>query len=122
MHTRTCTHTHIHKHTRTHRHTHALADTFSSDAYFTGQCNAFTRAAREIFPGLAAVMDTAAAATRCPPRLSGAGPAFFILPSGQARHNAIADALRNTGAKAYLVHTVNPSDNARPAAKPPPSP
>ena len=104
--------------------TRALADANSAaPADFTGQWrNAFTRAAREIFPGLAAVMDTAAAATRCPPRLSGAGPAFFILPSSQARHNAIADALRNTGAKAYLVHTVNPPDNARPAAMPPPSP
>ena len=104
------------------RHTRALADTFSSDAYFTDQCNAFTRAAREIFPGLAAVMDTAAAAARITPRLSGAGPAFFILPSSPSRHNAIADALRNTGAKAYLVHTVNPPGNARPAVTPPPSP
>ena len=101
----------------------ALADANSAAAAdFTGQCNAFTRAAREIFPGLAAVMDTVTAATRCPPRLSGAGPAFFILPSDQAWHNAVADALRNTGAKAYLVHTVNPPDNARPAVTPPPSP
>ena len=104
--------------------TAALANgDFAAATDFTGQRrNAFTRAAREIFPGLAAVMDTAAAATRCPPRLSGAGPAFFILPSDQARHNAVADALRNTGAKAYLVHTINPPDNARPAGTPPPSP
>lgn len=104
------------------KETRALAEANSAAAAdFTGQRNAFTRAAREIFPGLAAVMDTVAA-TRCPPRLSGAGPAFFILPSGQARHNAVADALRNTGAKAYLVHTVNPPDHARPAGTPPPSP
>ena len=110
------------------RDTRALADTIVdaavSDADFAGGGrNAFTRAAREIFPGLASVMDTAAAAG-IPPRLSGAGPAFFMLPSSQARHNAVADALRNSGAKAYLVHTVNPpgadflSDAARPAGTP----
>ena len=110
------------------RDTRALADTIVdaavSDADFAGGGrNAFTRAAREIFPGLAFVMDTAAAAG-IPPRLSGAGPAFFMLPSSQARHNAVADALRNSGAKAYLVHTVNPpgadflSDAARPAGTP----
>ena len=108
------------------RHTRALADTIVdaalADADFAGGGrNAFTRAAREIFPGLASVMDTAASAAQIPPRLSGAGPAFFMLPSSQARHNAVADALRNSGAKAYLVHTVNPpgadflSDAARPA-------
>ena len=107
------------------RDTRALADAAVSDADFAGDGrNAFTRAAREIFPGLASVMDTAASAAGIPPRLSGAGPAFFMLPSSQARHNAVADALRNSGAKAYLVHTVNPpgadflSDTARPAGTP----
>ena len=109
------------------RHTRALADAAVSAANFAGGGrNAFTRAAREIFPGLASVMDTAAAAAGIPSRLSGAGPAFFILPSCPTRHNAVADALRNTGAKAYLVHTANPnpSDHARPAgtSSPQPSP
>ena len=105
------------------RHTRALADAAVSDADFAdGGRNAFTRAAREIFPGLASAMDTTAAAARIPPRLSGAGPAFFILPFCPTRHNAVADALRNTGAKAYLVHTANPSGSARPAGTPSPQP
>ena len=84
----------------------------------TNRChNAFTRAAREIFPGLAGVMDETAAVTMFPPRLSGAGPSLFVMPSYEAERKAVADALQDTGAATCLVRTVIPALR-RPAASP----
>ena len=81
----------------------------------TNRChNAFTRAAREIFPGLAGVMDETAAVTMFPPRLSGAGPSLFVMPSYEAERKAVADALQNTGAATCLVRTVIPALAAPP--------
>lgn len=75
----------------------------------TDRCrNAFTRAARETFPGLADLLDRTAANTMFPPRLSGAGPSIFVIPSYQAERNRVADALQDTGATAYLVRAINP--------------
>ena len=75
----------------------------------TGCCrNAFTRAAREIFPGLAGVWDLMAAVTAQPPVLSGAGPAIFSAPAAQGEYNTAAQVLRDTGAAAYFVRTINP--------------
>ena len=71
--------------------------------------NVFTRAALEIFPGLSDVWERVAAVTKFPPCLSGAGPAFFCLPSDETEQAKVATALQNTGATAYLIRTINPA-------------
>ena len=71
-------------------------------------CNAFERAAREIFPGLADVWDRVAEVTRHPPRLSGAGPTIYSLPSSESERIRAAESLQGTGATAYLVRTIRP--------------
>ena len=74
----------------------------------TDGCNAFERAAREIFPGLADVWDRVAAITQHPPRLSGAGPAIYCMPASESERIRVADSLQGTGATAYLVRTIGP--------------
>lgn len=71
--------------------------------------NVFTRAALEIFPGLNDVWERVAAATEFPPCLSGAGPAFFCMPSDETEQTKVAAALQNTEATAYLIRTINPA-------------
>ena len=70
--------------------------------------NAFERAAPGIFPGLAGVWETVAALAQHPPRLSGAGPALFCLPSSESERRTVAAALQDRGATAYLVRTIAP--------------
>ena len=82
-----------------------IAATLTSDS-----CrNVFTRAALEIFPGLSDVWERVAAVTRFPPCLSGAGPAFFCMPSDGTEQAKVVAALQNTGATAHLVRTINPA-------------
>lgn len=71
--------------------------------------NVFTRAALEIFPGLDDVWERVAAVTEFLPCLSGAGPAFFCMPSDETEQAKVAAALQNTGATAYLVRTISPA-------------
>lgn len=70
--------------------------------------NAFERAAREIFPGLADVWNRVAAVAEHPPRLSGAGPALYCMPSSESERIRVAESLRAIGASAYLVRTIRP--------------
>ena len=78
----------------------------------SGDCrNAFERPAKAIFPGLADVWEKTAGVTKYPPQLSGAGPAMFCIPSDEGERNSVADALQNTGARAYFVRTINPASN-----------
>ena len=81
----------------------AVRDLTSADC-----CNAFERAAREIFPGLAHVWDRVAEVTQHPPRLSGAGPAIYCLPSSESERIRVAESLQGTGATAYLVRAIRP--------------
>ena len=74
-------------------------------------CNAFERAAREIFPGLRNVWDGVAQVAGHPPRLSGAGPAMYVMPSSESERIRVAEFLQGSGAAAYLVRTVSPGDN-----------
>ncbi len=71
-------------------------------------CNAFERAAREIFPGLANVWSKVAEVTEYPPRLSGAGPALYVMPSSESERIRVVESLQGTGAAAYLVRTISP--------------
>ena len=92
--------------------THRLADSAALTAEtLTGDScrNVFTRAALEIFPGLSDVWERVAAVTRFPPCLSGAGPAFFCMPSDGTEQAKVVAALQNTGATAHLVRTINPA-------------
>ena len=91
-------------------HTHRLANQLSHTSPTSTDCrNAFERAAQSIFPGLSDVWDIVASITRHTPRLSGAGPTIFCLPSSETEHMRVQVALRNTGATAYLVRTLNPA-------------
>ncbi len=95
------------------RHTKRLAEGLTIHPLTTNLCrNAFERPARAIFPGLAGVWDKVAAVTRHPPRLSGAGPALFCLPSSENERTRVAAALQGTGATAYLVRTISPPADA----------
>lgn len=71
--------------------------------------NVFTRAALEIFPGLNDVWERVEAVTEFSPCLSGAGPAFFCMPSDEIEQAKVAAALQNTEATAYLIRTINPA-------------
>ena len=80
----------------------AVRDLTSADC-----CNAFERAAREIFPRMAHVWDRVAEVTGHPPRLSGAGPAMFVMPSSESERIRVAESLQGTGATAYLVRAIS---------------
>lgn len=91
--------------------THALSrsEALSEGMITSESCqNAFSRAALEIFPGLADVWERTASITKYPPTLSGAGPAFFCMPSDEQERGKVQDSLRGTGAMAHLVRTINP--------------
>ena len=91
-------------------HTHRLANQLPHTSPTSTDCrNAFERAAQSIFPGLSDVWDIVASITRHTPRLSGAGPTIFCLPSSETEQMKVQVALRNTGATAYLVRTLNPA-------------
>ncbi len=70
--------------------------------------NVFTKAALEIFPGLGDVWERTEQITKHPPCLSGAGPAFFCMPSDERERDAVAKSLRDTGAMTYLARTITP--------------
>ena len=95
------------------RHTKQLADGLNTHSLTTNLCrNTFERPAKAIFPGLADVWNRVAAAAQHPPRLSGAGPALFCLPSSESEWRRVAAALQGTGATAYLVRTLSPAADA----------
>ena len=95
------------------RHTKRLADGITTHQLTTNLCrNTFERPAKAIFPGLADVWDRVAAAAQHPPRLSGAGPALFCLPSSENERTRVVAALQGTGATAYLVRTLSPATDA----------
>ena len=88
---------------------------FESEAWVRGNIdsggcrNAFTRAALEIFPGLWDVWEKAARVTSCRPCLSGAGPAFFCMPSNEAEAAMVRTVLANTGATVFQTRTIYPA-------------
>ncbi|MXZ90689.1 MAG: 4-(cytidine 5'-diphospho)-2-C-methyl-D-erythritol kinase [Chloroflexi bacterium] len=90
--------------------TRRLANNVAWGNLTSGDCrNAFERPAKAIFPGLADVWEKTAEIAKHPPQLSGAGPAIFCIPSDEGERNLVVEALRNTGARAYLVRAINPA-------------
>jgi 4-diphosphocytidyl-2-C-methyl-D-erythritol kinase len=68
--------------------------------------NAFGRAAREVFAGLAEVWQGAEAACGRAFHLSGAGPTLFALASGRHDAQRLLPILEGLGVRAYAVRTV----------------
>ena len=94
-------------------HTKRLAGALTAQPLSTRFCrNAFERPARAIFPGLAGVWDRVAKVVEHPPRLSGAGPALFCLPSSKNEWTRVTEALQGTRATTYLVRTISRSADA----------
>ena len=88
----------------------AMADELDRRALTSLDCsNAFERAARKIFPGLDDVWTKVAKVAEHPPRLSGAGPTIYSMPSSESERIRVAESLRGTGAAAYLVRTISPA-------------
>lgn len=95
------------------RHTKQLTDGLTTHPLTTNLCrNTFERPAKAIFPGLAGIWDRVAATAQHPPRLSGAGPALFCLPSSENERTRVAAALQGMGTTAYLVRTISPAADA----------
>ena len=71
--------------------------------------NVFEEVAFDVFPGLRPIYRRLEGLTTSPPRLSGAGPAFFCLPAGPKDFTRVSDALPPHQGRAYLVQTITPS-------------
>ena len=94
--------------------THAISGDVGHRALTSSDCcNAFERAALEIFPGLADVWDKVAEVADHPPRLSGAGPALYCMPSSESERIRVVESLQGIGAAAYLVRTIYPNGGYR---------
>ncbi len=70
--------------------------------------NVFEEVAFNVFPGLSAIYRQIEGLASSPPRLSGAGPAFFCLPSGSEDLSRVSQALPPHQGRAYLVQTITP--------------
>lgn len=92
--------------------TRTLADSMangSAELASDALTNAFERAALEIFPGLVDVWERVASLANHAPSLSGAGPAFFCLPSDERERVAVENMVQDLGATVHLVRTINPA-------------
>ena len=72
----------------------------------TALLNAFDRAARARFVGLASLWDALEDAGGRPFHLSGSGPSVFALASDRADARQLADRVAELGVVAHAVHTV----------------
>ena len=71
--------------------------------------NVFQEIALREMPGLKGISDAVTKACGRQPRLTGAGPAMFLLPSSEREHAEVFRALQPHGAQAYFVHTLGRS-------------
>ncbi len=69
-------------------------------------CNAFARAAREVFPGLATTWAELEGWCGRRFHLSGAGPALFALAESRMEANAVARRIKASGVDAIAARTV----------------
>ena len=72
--------------------------------------NGLEQVCLEVFPGLAELKQVVSGAATSVPVMSGAGPAFFCLPTTEVEHGSIADALKPHGARVYRVRTMGPRE------------
>lgn len=70
--------------------------------------NVFEAVAFQAFPGLSELFQIVGEIVGRRPHLSGAGPAMFCLPSSEEDCQKVNQALRDLGARAYLVHAIMP--------------
>jgi len=70
--------------------------------------NVFENVAFQAFPGLSDLFQRVASRVVSRPQLSGAGPAFFCLPSGEEEYQIVAKVLQYSKARACLVHAIIP--------------
>jgi 4-diphosphocytidyl-2-C-methyl-D-erythritol kinase len=68
--------------------------------------NAFARAARSVFPGLASIWDEAERRSGLTFLLSGAGPALFAFADDRAQARKLATELATSGVQTFAVRTV----------------
>ena len=83
--------------------------------------NAFEDVALQEFPGLRELFELMARTSCRRPHMTGAGPAWFLMPSSPEEHQRLSDSLQKLGATAYFAKTtgragaslspVNPTTN-----------
>ena len=74
---------------------------YSEDLFY----NAFEDVALREFPGLLELCDVVESTSGRRPNLTGAGPAWFLLPSSEDEHRQLSRALHELGATTYFVKT-----------------
>ena len=79
-----------------------MAGQLTDDLFY----NVFQDIAVREFPGLESILTAVTHACGRLPRLTGAGPAMFLLPSSEGEYAAICQALQPHRAQAYFVRTV----------------
>ncbi len=80
--------------------------------------NVFEEVAFNVFPGLSPIYRQLEGLTTSPPRLSGAGPAFFCLPASPEDFSRVSQALPPYQGRAYLVQTITPAGADLAASQP----
>ena len=76
-------------------------------------CNAFDRAAYEVFEGLGDYRDALLAAGARRVHLAGSGPALFALGPGEGAAQAVHARLRSPGGEALVVRTLTATEALR---------
>ena len=74
-------------------------------------CNVFEGVVQQAFPRFDELWMLLEAVTGSPPRLTGAGPALYCLPSSETELENARDALHPLGAGVYLVQTAGADAN-----------
>ncbi len=72
------------------------------------QYNVFEQVAFQEFPELDDLRLQVELAAGAEVHLSGAGPALYLLPSGEDEFQRVSHALQHSSAQVYLVHTISP--------------
>ena len=96
-------------------HTARLAEILKAGQFVPGMIhNVFEKVCFQLFPELGELRQRVSSLAGSRPHLSGAGPALFCLPSTEDEYVRIANALKPTGVRVYLVRTVASQSSAVP--------
>lgn len=85
-----------------------MAGQYSDDLF----CNVFEDIALQEFPGLRGIRDTLEEGTGRRAHLTGAGPAWFLMPSSVGDCQHVARALRERGARSYPLKTTGRAETS----------